>query len=107
MLPQTIRFAQAYAARDVLGLLELFCSMERWKRNQLAPVLEQLRQLLADALMARQGMPAPTEAARSIAETRTAPALLDACRAVQTALDDCWANVGIANICAGLFVKLR
>ncbi len=107
LLPQTDRFARAYAAGDPLALLELFCSMERMPRAQLAAVLEQLRQLLAAALMARRGFPVPAEAARSIAETRTAAALLSACQTLQAALDDCWANVGTANICAGLFVRLR
>lgn len=105
--PQALRFAEVYGARDTLGLLELFCSMEKWKRSQFAPVLAQFRQLLADALETRQGAGAPSQAARAMAEGRTAPALLSACQAVQSALDDCWANVGIANICAGLFVQLR
>lgn len=107
VLPQTVRFAQVYAARDTLGLLELCCSMEKWKRQQFAPVLEQIRRLLVDALATRKGSTPPSEGARAIAETRTAPTLLAACQTLQIALDDCWANVGIANICAGLFVKLR
>ena len=106
-LPQTEQFAQAYSARDTLGLLSLFCSMEKWKRIQLAPVLEQIRHLLADALMARRGSPAATDAARAIAETHTPETLLEACKVLQAALEDCWANVGTANICAGLFVQLR
>lgn len=106
-LPQTERFAQVYAARDTLGLLELFCSMEKFKRNQFAPVLEQLRALLGDALMARKGCPTLSPAARAIAEAHTAEALLGACKAVKTALEDCWANVSVANLCAGLFVSLR
>ena len=86
----------------------IFINIRQHKsRAQLAAVLEQLRQLLAAALMARRGFPVPAEAARSIAETRTAAALLSACQTLQAALDDCWANVGTANICAGLFVRLR
>ena len=107
VLPQAGEFARVYGARDTLGLLELFCSMEKWKRAQLAPVLEQIRRLLAEALLVRRGRPAPSEAIRAMAESRTAQTLLEACQAVETALDDCWANVGIANICAGLFAKLR
>ena len=44
--------------------------------------------------------------ARAIAEQRTAPELLSACRLIQEALDDCWANVGVGNICAGLLARL-
>lgn len=107
ILPQTAAFARAYAGGDSLGLLELLCAMERLKRPQFAPILEQIRRLLADALIVRQGGRAASPAARSIAEGRTAPALLAAGEAVRQALDDCWANVGIPNICAGLFVQLR
>ncbi len=106
LLPETERFAAAYGARDTLALLELFASMERFKRDQLAPVLEQLERLLGDALMARQGCPA-RGSARTIAESHTAGELLRACRSVRTAWNDCWANVSVANICAGLLVQLR
>ena len=106
-LPQTERFAAAYAARDTMALLELFASMEKLKRNQMAPILEQWRDLLGQALLARRGCPTLSPAARSMAESRTAQELLAACEAVKTAWDDCWANVGVANLCAGLFVRLR
>ncbi|MCI8524797.1 MAG: DNA polymerase III subunit [Oscillospiraceae bacterium] len=107
VLPQTAAFAAAYTGGDTLGLLELFCGMERLKRAQFAPVLEQMRRLLADALAVRQGGRTAAPEARAMAEKHTARALLDACEAVQGALDDCWGNVGIPNICAGLFVKLQ
>ncbi len=107
LLPQTGRFAEAYAARDTLALLELFCSMGRLKRDQLAPVLEQLGRLLGDALMTRQGARAPSDAARAIAEAHTNAELLAACEDVRAAWRDCWANVGAANLCAGLFVRLQ
>ena len=106
-LPQTERFAAAYAARDTLALLELFASMEKLKRNQMAPILEEIRTLLEQALLARQGCPTLSPAARAMAESHTAQELHDACQAVKTAWDDCWANVGVANLCAGLFVQLR
>lgn len=106
-LPQAAQFAEAYAGRDTLALVELFCSMEKWKRNQLAPVLEQLRPLLAQALQARQGCPVLSPGARAIAERRTAQELLSACETVRQALEDCWANVSVANICAWLLVQLR
>lgn len=106
-LPQVERFATAYAARDTLALMELFCSMEKLKRNQMAPILEELRELLSQALLARRGCPTLSPAARAMAESHTALELLSACEAVKTAWDDCWANVGVANLCAGLFVHFR
>ena len=49
--PQTAQFAACYAARNALALLELLLPMEKWKREQLIPVLEQLREYLAELLM--------------------------------------------------------
>ena len=106
-LPQTERFAAAYAARDTLALMELFCSMEKLKRGQMAPILEEMRELLSQALLARRGCPTLSPAARAMAESHTAQELRAACEAVKTAWDDCWANVSVANLCAGLFVQLR
>ena len=105
-LPQMEQFAAAYAAHDTLGLAMVFGSMDKYKRNQLAPVLEELQRLLAQSLLARRGCPTLLPQARAIAEQRTAPELLAACRLVQEALDDCWANVGVGNICAGLLARL-
>lgn len=105
-LPQVEQFAAAYAAHDTLGLAMVFGSMDKYKRNQLAPVLEELQRLLAQSLLARRGCPTLLPQARAIAEQRTAPELLAACRLVQEALDDCWANVGVGNICAGLLARL-
>lgn len=105
-LPQVEQFAAAYAAHDTLGLAIVFGSMDKYKRNQLAPVLEELQRLLAQSLLARRGCPTLLPQARAIAEQRTAPELLAACRLVQEALDDCWANVGVGNICAGLLARL-
>lgn len=105
-LPQVEQFAAAYAAHDTLGLAMVFGSMDKYKRNQLAPVLEELQRLLAQSLLARRGCPTLLPQACAIAEQRTAPELLAACRLVQEALDDCWANVGVGNICAGLLARL-
>ena len=96
-----------YTVLGLLGLLALFVSLEKWKRPQLADLLEQLRSLLEQALLARRGCPAASEAVRAMAEGRTAADLLDGCRAVAQAQDDCRANVAVANVCAGLFVRLR
>ena len=91
----------------VKGQVELQVRLDRELPDLPRKIGMAARQLLAAALMARRGFPVPAEAARSIAETRTAAALLSACQTLQAALDDCWANVGTANICAGLFVRLR
>jgi len=76
LLPQTETFAKTYAARDALGLLTLLCSMERWKRAQAADALGQWQRLIADALQAREGLPASGPLCRAIAERRTPAELL-------------------------------
>lgn len=80
VLPQTRQFAAAYASGDAVALLSLLCSMERLKRHQLAPVLEQLRHLLGQALSIRSGRGAAVGDAGAIAESHTASELLRACR---------------------------
>ena len=48
--PQSQRFADCFARRDRLGLTELIASLERYKREQLQPVLADWIELLADAM---------------------------------------------------------
>ena len=107
VLQETVEFAMAYAAHDAVALLKLFLSVEGWKRDRLAPFLLELRGLLTDSLAVRRGADVPSRAARTIAEHRTARELLHGCDALGTALEDCTANVGVANICAGLLIALR
>lgn len=105
--PQAAQFAAAYAARDDLALLTLFCSMEKFKRDQFMPVLESLRRLTAEALLAQNGAPTVSPEARAIAQARTGAALFSADGTLRAALADCQANVNIATICAALFALLR
>lgn len=104
---QTARFAAAFAARDALALLELTCSMERLRRNQLQPILLEWVELLAGALEAGAGAPAPSDAARAIARGRTGQDILRAVAALRKAIDYTSLNVGTAHICGALSVLLR
>ena len=52
-LPQTEGFAQAFSRRDHLRLLQVLAPMEKLKREQLAPILSQWRDLLTIALTFR------------------------------------------------------
>lgn len=105
-LPQTLQFAQCYAAADTYGLIQLLCSMEKLPRDKILEVLTQWKQLLADALLVRAGLPGGPEAAR-LAHSRTAPDLAAAADTVQRAMDHCAANVGAGHICGWLAVSLR
>ena len=104
-LPQTVQFSQVYAAGDAYGLTLLLCSMEKLPRDKLLAVLTQWKQLLADALQVRAGLPGSPEAA-NLGRRRTAAALAAAANTLQTAMDDCNANIGAGHICGWLAVTL-
>ena len=101
------RFAACYAARNALALLELLLPMEKWKREQLIPVLEQLREYLAELLMLRSGLGTPDDTQKKILQGRTGAELLAAANNLQTAIDDLNANVGAGAVIGWLSLQLR
>lgn len=105
--PQVAQFAACYAARDALGLLELLLPMEKWKREQLIPVLGQLREYLAELLTLRSGLGAPDDTQKKILQGRTGAELLAAANSLQTAIDDLNANVGAGAVIGWLSLQLR
>lgn len=106
-LPQTPQFAKAYGEGDTLGLLSLFCSMEKFNRDRLLPIVQEFRRLIVEALLFRQGAAATSPDAMAVAARRTPQALLAAADALEEAAADCRANVNTATICAALFARLR
>ena len=106
-IPQTARFAKAYGTGDTLELLSLFCSMEKFNRDRLLPILQDFRRLIIDALLARQGISVSSPEAGIAAAKRTPQSLLAAAGALEEAAADCRANVNTATICAALFARLR
>lgn len=105
--PQSQRFADCFARRDRLGLTELIASMERYKREQLQPVLTDWIELLADAIRVRAGLPGSSDAAGQLGRSRTVRELLEAVRRIQEALELLQANVGVGAICGGLLIWLN
>lgn len=105
--PQTLSFAQAFAKRDHLALLQLLVPMEKWKRDQLLPVLEQWRSLLADALRYRSGLAAPSPYARSIGTARSSRELMQAADRLEQAIQNLQGNISPAAVCADLVWALR
>ena len=103
----TAAFAAAYAARDTLGMLGVLLPMEKLRRDQLSPILEQWRTLLADALAAKSGLPAALSLTASVCKSRTGAELLAGVQALQTAIDDLNANVGPGPIVGWLTIALR
>ena len=100
--PQTGAFAAAYAARDDLAMAYVLVPMEKWKRDQLIPVLEQWLSLLENALASRSGLPALSELERSISAQRSPRELMQAIRDVQKGLDYARSNVSPGAVCGWL-----
>ena len=90
-----------------MALLELLIPMEKYKREQLLPILEQLRQLLCRALAAKNGAEAARAPLDAICRARTGAEILSAVQALQRAEDDLNANVGVGAVVGWLAVRLR
>ena len=105
--PQTKAFAQAYAQRDELALAYVLVPMEKWKRDQLIPVLERWLVLLENALASRSGLPALSELERSISAQRSPRELMEAIRSIQKALDYARGNVSPGAVCGWLRFALH
>lgn len=104
---QTADFAAAFAARDALALTRTLVPMEKMKRDQLIPVLESWVELLEGALAYRSGMPALSEAARSLGTQRSPKDLMAAITALRKAVEYAQGNVSPAAVCGWLVWELR
>lgn len=107
LLPQTLDFCAAFAARDVLGLVGTLVPMEKWKRDQLIPALRQWLTILEESLACRAGGRAITEQARQLAASRSSADLLAAVRQLQKCIEYAQGNVSCAAICGYLQWALR
>ena len=103
----TADFAALFAARDALGLTRLLTPMEKWKRDQLLPVLEDWLQLLESSLAYRSGVSAFSDAARDVGTRRSPQDLMAAIGALRKAILCAQSNVSPAAICGWLTWELR
>lgn len=107
-LPQhTQDFLTAYAHRSSYGLLQVLVPMEKWKRDQLIPVLNQWAGFLEGALVQRTGIPTTTPMVRELIGGRNAQELLCAISALQKAAEYAQGNVSPAAVCGWLQWALR
>jgi hypothetical protein len=81
--------------------------LEKWKRDQLVPLLEGWVQLLQQSLCYRSGITAVTAVARQIGTSRSPRELMAAITALQTAIDYLKSNVSPAAVCGWLVWELR
>lgn len=105
--PQTEQFLQAMTRQEPLQLARALVPMEKWKRDQLIPCLQQWLTLLESALACRCGGAAVGENARRLAESRSSRDLMQAVQILQTAIQYASSNVSPAAICGWLQWELR
>ena len=104
---QTRDFANAFGSRDALALTQLLTPMEKWKRDQLLPELEQWLQLLHSALTCRSGMEALSPMAADLAARRSSRELLEAIEQLKKVIEYAQGNVSVAAVCGYLAWTLR
>lgn len=105
--PQTEGFLRGYGHREIMALLETLVPMEKWKRDQLIPTLQQWTELTEHALACRCGAPATSPMARDLSQNRSSQDLRKAIVSLQKATDYAQGNVSPAAICGWLAWVLR
>ncbi|MBQ7346178.1 MAG: DNA polymerase III subunit [Oscillospiraceae bacterium] len=104
---QTLDFVEAFRTRDTMLLVRTLVPLEKWKRDQLIPLLQQWTQLLQESLTCRSTGKALSEQARRLASARSSQDLLTAIRQLQKCTDYAQSNVSCAAICGYLQWVLR
>ena len=105
--PEVESFVRAYASRDALALTMVLVPMEKWKRDQILPILEAWKDMLQEGLACRSGMPAPGRGAKLLAENRSAKDLLSAVEILRKAIEYTQGNVSVAAVCGWLVHALK
>ena len=105
--PQTEAFVQSLIKRDPLALIQVLVPMERWKRDQFLPILEQWTGILQQALVYRSGMQVTADLSRQIGDTRSSEDILTYIRCLQKSIEYTQGNVSVAAVCGYLEWTLR
>lgn len=106
LLPQSKALAEALCQGSPGALLRVTAPMEKLKREQLLPILQQWQVLLAAALRCQCGQPALYPECAHLARERSAASLLSDAEVLRQAMELCEANVGTAHICGLLATRL-
>ena len=104
---QTEMFAESFAARDSVGLLQALVPMEKWKRDQALPEWQSWLEILHSALTGHSGMAMASPLARKISAARSSEELFAAVTALQKAMEYAQSNVSVAAICGCLQHMLK
>lgn len=105
--PQSQAFLESFAASDALGLLRVLVPMERWKRDQLIPELNQWIRMLHGALLSRSGIAALSGQEQQLGVVRSAAQLTHTIEVLEKAVQYAQGNVSVAAICGYLQWALR
>ena len=104
---QVEELVKSYAARDVMGLLNVLVPMEKWKRDQVLPVFSAWLALFQSGLACRSGIPAPNQIVRELATSRSGQELMHVVSCLQKAIEYTQGNVSVAAVCGWLIWSLR
>lgn len=104
---QTAAFLKAYASRNAYALVQVLIPMEKWKREQLVPLLQQWISFLEEALMYREARTVSTPMAQEIGASRSGVELSLAIGHLQKMVEYAQNNVSPAAICGYLEWTLR
>ena len=105
--PQTANFVQAVANRDHLLLTQTLAPMEKWKRDQLVPMLDSWIELVENALACRSGLPATSPLARTLSAQCSSQELMNALRSLRKGRDLAMGNISPGAVCGWLQWELR
>jgi hypothetical protein len=105
--PQTADFIRAIAERNPLLLTQVLAPMEKWKRDQVIPMVTQWLELAESALACRAGLQTPFPLARQLAAARSSPDLMKAVDALKKGLEYLQGNISPAAVCGWLTWELR
>ncbi len=107
MPPQTTDFLTAFSQRNTYALAQVLVPMEKWKRDQLIPVLQQWVTFLEGALVYRNGIAVGTPLAQELSAGRSALELKSAIEHLQKTIEYAQGNVSTGAICGYLVWALR
>ncbi len=104
--PSVEEFATAYGKGDELGVLSIFPPLEKKNRQEVAGIIQEIREIMAQALAVTRGAACLHPQAKAIAQRHSSQELYALCGHLQTAIDDCKANVNVGNVLANLHAQL-
>ena len=104
---QTVEFLNAFSKRDSYALAQVLVPMEKWKRDQLIPLLQQWTALLEGALAIQAGGQSVSPLSGRLATAKRPTELLHNITQLQKCTEYAQGNVSPAAICGYLQWLLR